>query len=211
MNPTFNRKLMVGLVLAVSVTAGASYVRSGQEQVETARPSIQSGDMTRQELLTKQLRDLLAPVGVQVPADLEPKEGAVTRQLTVRWQTMTTGKTEAAAEQTSGNFAVTNSRVSVGSLPRRRAVELAESEIFVAALNETGALVWWQVVSDPRLVRAEAVSSSGEVSGQTLYRPTVDFLIGYPDDTSIKELRLYHPSWTGNQFRLTPLTVIDVR
>lgn len=202
---------MVGLLLAVSVTAAASYVRSGQEQAEAARPSIQSGDLTRQELIAKQLRDLLTPVGVEVPADLQPRDDAVTRQLTIRWQTSTPAKTGAAAEQASGDFAVTNSRVSVGALPRRRAVELAESEIFVAAVNETGALVWWQVMSDPRLVRAETVSSSGEVSGQALYRSAVDFLIGYPDDAAIKELRLYHPSWTGNQFRLTPLTVINVR
>ncbi len=202
---------MAGLVLAVSVTAGASYVRSGQEPAETARPLIQSGDLTRQELITNQLRDLLVPVGIQVPADLQPREDAVTKQLTIRWQTTSPGKTGTATEQSSGSFSVTNSKVSVGSLPRRRSVELAESEIFVAAVNETGALVWWQVMSDPRLVRAEAVSESGEISGRVLYRSDVDFLIGYPDDPSINELRLYHPDWTGDRFRLTPLTIISVR
>lgn len=211
MTSRLNRKVAIGLVLAGFVTAGASYVRSGQDPAETPRPSIQSGDLTRRELITNQLRELLAPVGVQVPAELEPREDAVTKHLTIHWQSTSPGKTAAVTEQASGSFAVTNSRVSVGSLPRRRSVELAESEIFIAAVNEAGGLVWWQVMTDPRLVRAEAVSESGEISGRVLYRSDVDFLIGYPDDAAIKELRLYHPEWTGERFRLTLLTIISVR
>lgn len=189
-------------MLALSVTAAAAYVNSRQEPTESPRSAIQSGEQSRAGLIANQLRDLLTPAGVQVPANFQSPEAAAAKQLTIRWDASGGDKTAVATEQSGGRLAVAASRTAVGNLPRLRSVQLGESEMFVAAVDENQQLVWWHVMSDPRQLRIQTVTETGEIYCRVIYQPSVGFLISYPDAPSIRELRLYHPRWTGTKFEL---------
>jgi hypothetical protein len=211
MTTKLKRKLAAVAILAVSMTAAARYFARGQSQGGLPQSPVQSSEPSRQALITNQLRDLLTPVGVEVASGFQAPENLAGRQVGMHWETSDASKSAPSAEQAAGRFTVSNSRVSAGSLPRRRSVELAETEVFVVAVDESARLVWWHVMTDPRLLRSETVTETGEVSGRVLYQSKVDFSITFPDEQSIKELRLYHPQWTGDRFRLTSIGVISVR
>ncbi len=204
------KTILVAVLVGLLVVA-ASYFALAQSQPEPSRQSIQSGDSDRQPLIENQLRDLLTGIGVLVTPGFQMAADRNVREVAIRWETASASKTALATEQTGGKFSVSSSQVSISSLPRRRAVELAETEIFVAAVDANSKLVWWQVMSDPRVLRSEKVSSSGEVSGQTLYLPNVDFSISFPDEPNITEVRFFHPQWNGERFQLTQIGVITVR
>ena len=81
----------------------------------------------------------------------------------------------------------------------------------VVALDADGRMRWCGVVPDPRLLRAEWPGADGELTGQVLYKESAEFFVAYPDDDSIKEIRLYHPDWDGQKFSLAPLGAVAAR
>ncbi len=89
-----------------------------------------------------------------------------------------------------------------GVLPKQRSPELSSTHLLVVAESATGEIVDWQLVPDPRLLRAEAPGPAGELEGQVLTRREAEVLVAIPDDPSIVRLRLYHPRWTGKAFTL---------
>lgn len=89
-----------------------------------------------------------------------------------------------------------------GAPGRQRALELAPSQILVVMLDAEGGLRSWQVMPDPRLLRAETPAANGQISGQEFYRSAVDFTVECPDDAAIKELRFYHPAPREKELRL---------
>ena len=209
MKVKLSRKLTVGLMLALSVTATAAYVNSGQEPTAIPPTAIQTGEQNRAGLIANQLRDLLSPAGVRVPASFQLPEANAAKQLTVHWEASGVEKTAAATEQSSGRLAVAAARTVAGNLPRLRSVQLGETEIFLAAVDANQQLVWWHVMSDPRQLRIQTVNATGEISCQVIYQTNIDFPISYPDETSIKEVRLYHPHWTGTKFELLLIGTIS--
>ncbi len=83
--------------------------------------------------------------------------------------------------------------------------------MLLVALDETGGLRWWQLLLDPRLVRSETVAEDGTLRSESYYQTQVDFTVDFPDDAAIKELRFYHPEWTGRDFRLELLGNLPLR
>lgn len=211
MNKTLNRTLIAAAIMAVSITAAASYLRQGGNQEAQSSKAAQPDEASRQDSITSKLGSLLTPDGVQVVvAGVQAQETETFRQVQIHWETPAPGKstgTQPAAVTPN----ITRSTRGTGGLPRRRALELADTEILVIAVDESSRLLWWHVTTDPRLLRAESITASGEISGGVSYLPQVDFSIAYPDDPAIKELRIYHPEWTGTEFRLTSLAVLNVR
>jgi hypothetical protein len=67
---------------------------------------------------------------------------------------------------------------------------------------------WCGLVADQRLLRAEWPGADGELTGQVLYKESAEFFVAYPDDDSIKEIRLYHPDWDGRAFSLKPVGAV---
>jgi hypothetical protein len=199
------------LSAAIVLIAVVSFFALAGSQGEKTHSAVQTGEASRQPLLENQLRDLLTPVGVAVSPGFQTSEEQNVREATIAWETSPASKTAVSTEQADGKFTVSNVQVRRASLPRRRAVELAETEIFVAAVDETNRLVWWHIMGDPRVLRSEAVAASGEVSGRILYLPNVDFSISFPDDPAIKEVRLYHPQWNGERFQLIQIGLVTVR
>ncbi len=205
------KKITPIVAAAIVLIAVVSFFALAQSRSENIQSPAQTGDASRQPLIETQLRDLLTPVGVGVLPGFQPPEAGNVREAAIGWETSNTSKTALSTEQAGGKFRVSSMQVSRGSLPRRRAVELAETELFVAAVDANNRLVWWHVMGDPRVLRAESVSASGEVSGRILYLPNVDFSISFPDEPAIQEVRFYHPQWNGERFQLTQIGVITVR
>ena len=207
---TLSRTLIAAAIMAVSITAAAGYLGRGSNQEAQSSKPAPVDEASRQALITDKLASLLKPAGVQVVAGFEAQETETFRQLRVHWETPPPGKSGNAQPGTE-TLTIKQSTRGPGSLPRRRSLELADTEILVIAVDENSRLLWWHVMTDPRLLRAESITASGEISGGVSYLPQVDFSIAYPDDPAIKELRVYHPEWTGAEFRLISLAVLSVR
>jgi hypothetical protein len=211
MNMTLNRTLIAIAILALSITAAAGFLRHGSNQEAQSSKAASPDEPSRQVLIADQLASLLAPAGVQVVAGFQAQDTETFRQVQVHWETPAPGKSAGNTQPETETLTLKQSVRGAGSLPRRRSLELADTEILVIAVDENSRLMWWHVTTDPRLLRAENVNERGEISGGVSYLPQVDFSIAYPDDPAIKELRIYHPVWTGMEFRLTSLAVLSVR
>ena len=161
------------------------------------------------------LAGLLAGAGVEVGTTLPSADAQTHKQMRVRWQSSVALSSPDAnkLEQrpSPGVVSLVNSTSRNGILPRERSLELSTNQILVVALDENRGLRWWKLLLDPRVVRSETVAPSGEIHGEDLYRPRVEFTLECPDDRAIRELRFYHPSWTGRDFRLESLGALPVR
>ena len=211
MNMTLNRTFIAVVIMAVSITAAASYLGRGPNQEPQPAKSSQSDETSRQALIANNLASLLTPAGVEVVTGLQAQESGAFRQVQIHWETPSPVKSAGNAQTGTETLTIKQSARGTGGLPRRRSLELADTEILVIAVDENSRLLWWHVMTDPRLLRAESITASGEISGGVSHLPQVDFSLAYPDDPAIKELRIYHPEWTGAEFRLTSLAVLSVR
>jgi len=211
MNMTLKRTLIAVVIMAVSITAAARYLGRGPNQEPQPAKSSQPDEASQQSLITNKLAFLLTTAGVEVVAGLQARETGAFRQVQIHWETPGPAKSAGNAQTGTETLTIKQSALRTGSLPRRRSLELADTEILVIAVDENSRLLWWHVMTDPRLLRAESIAANGEISGGVSYLPQVDFSIAYPDDPAIKELRIYHPEWTGAEFRLTSLAVLSVR
>ena len=90
-----------------------------------------------------------------------------------------------------------------GKAPRQRNVELSSQHLVVIGLDENDREITRAVVMDPRLMRSEIFSPSGEwVSSELTYRANAEFLLVFSDDPRLRKLKIYHPNWTGNKYVL---------
>jgi len=113
-------------------------------------------------------------------------------------------------EQPSNFFTLIERRGVPGALPRQRNPELSSDQIVVVAVDVKGQEIDWQLIPDPRILRAEHPGPTGELSGEVLHHAETELLITLPDDPAIRELRLYHPRWTGTAFVLDLLGTIPL-
>lgn len=160
------------------------------------------------------LAALLADAGVNVGTLLPTLEGNSYNEIRVRWQSSATARqndpSDLLKEPASGRVTLLASALKDGRLPRARSLELSTNQILALALDERGNLLWWKLLLDPRLVRAEVPTSTGETSSEEYHLAKVDFTIAYPNDPAIREMRLYHPQWTGKEFRLELISSLAV-
>ena len=169
-------------------------------------------------LRQEQLNKLMSKIGVDV-LDLPPgiDQPQTYRELKIRWGDPTKSATEVKPAINSEELTQTPS-VSIveekkrsGTLPRHRSLELSPTHIFIVAVDAKNKLRWWSIMSDPRVVRAETQTSHGETHAETYYVSNVTFMVAFPDDPQIANLRFYHPVWNGTDFDLKPLAVVPAR
>lgn len=191
---TFFCLLLLGLVIPGSFTPAQS-----QRNVE------------KNSLQQDRLKKLMTQVGIEVPAT-DAAQPQTYRELKLRWVDSTKSELRPATEQTQApNVAVLEDKKRPGTLPRRRSLELSPTQIFVAAVDAGNKLRWWSIMPDPRVVRSETETASGELRGQDYYVSNVTLVVAFPDDPEIARLRFYHPVWNGSQFDLKPLTNVATR
>ena len=164
----------------------------------------------------EQLQKLMSNVGVTV-AEFKPttNQPQAYRELKIRWADSTSKSTEqtirSEAQKPAPKVSLVEDNKRAGTLPRHRSLELASTHIFIAAVDETAKLRWWSIVPDPRLIRSETQTPSGELRSQNFYLSNVTMLVAFPDDPQIADLRFYHPEWTGTNFDLKLLAVLPTR
>lgn len=139
------------------------------------------------------------------------------RELKIRWADSTKSTTELtpaikAAQQTqSPSVSVLEDKKRSGTLPRHRSLELSPTHIFIAGVDANNRLRWWSIMPDPRVVRSETQTPTGELRGEDYYVSNVTLMVAFPDDPEIANLRFYHPVWNGTDFDLKPLTSVPTR
>jgi hypothetical protein len=206
---SFCRLFLAVLVLGVFMAAEAqrtSVPRNGRENAQR-----------------EQLRKLMSRVGVDVPERAEQPQSRgeqqrTYRELKIRWSDSAkqpAGGLKPALspqEQTEAPSAsIVEEKRRSGALPRNRSLELSPTQIFIAAVDATNKLRWWSIVPDPRIVRSETQTATGEMRGEDYYVSNVTLVVAFPDDPEITNLRFYHPVWNGTDFNLKPLTTVPTR
>ena len=168
----------------------------------------------RQIMQREQLRTLLSGVGVEVPAiDAWAIQAPIYRQLKLNWADSAKSATElrSKAQTQAPKVSIVEDKKRSGTLPRQRSLELAPTLMFVAAVDATNKLRWWSIMPDPRVVRSETQTATGELRSQDYYLTNVTVVVAFPDDPEIATLRFYHPVWNGTDFDLKLLTAVSTR
>jgi len=163
----------------------------------------------------QQLRKLMSGVDVAVPEnDARTNQPQTYRELKLLWADSTKSSTtelKTEAQIQAPRVSVVEDRKHSGTLPRQRSLELAPTLMFVAAVDASNKLRWWSIMPDPRVVRSETQTATGELRRQDFYVSNVTLVVAFPDDPEIATLRFYHPVWNGTDFDLKPLSVVSTR
>lgn len=195
-------KSFFGLLLALLILCPFTLVQSQRTTVEKRQ---------------QQLQKLMSKVGVDVvETHVRTDQPQTYRELKIRWADSTKPITQLrranAEEQTqAASVSIVEDKKRSGTLPRPRSLELSPTQIFIAAVDATNKLRWWSIILDPRVVRAETETPTGELRGDNYYVSNVNFAVAFPDDPEIAQLRFYHPVWNGTDFDLKLLTVVPTR
>jgi hypothetical protein len=160
------------------------------------------------------MKKLVASAWVISALCLAPDVSAQTvQQLKVQWNAYPAGPSITAptdVRTTPGPFRVLERRSITGSLVRQRDPQMTENHLLVRAVNAGGQIIDTQLILDPRVVRAETPGPSGELRGETLHLASPEFLLTIPDGSAVRELRIYHPRWTGTAFVLDLLGTLPL-
>jgi len=164
----------------------------------------------------QQLQKLMSKVGVDArEIKVRTDQPQTYRELKIRWAASTKSATELRpannSEDQTPSVSIVDEKKRSGSLPRQRSLELSSTHIFIAAVDATNKLRWWSIILDPRVVRAETQAPTGELRGEDYYVSNVNFVVAFPDDPEIAQLRFYHPVWNGTDFDLKLLTAVPTR
>ena len=171
-------------------------------------------DQRKQIVQREQLRKLMSGVDVDVPeTDARSNRTQTYRELRIRWTDPAKPTTElrTEAQMQIPRVSVVEDKKRSGTLPRQRSLELAPTLMFVAAVDAANKLRWWSIMPDPRIVRSETQTATGELRRQDYYISNVTLVVAFPDDPEIATLRFYHPVWNGTDFDLKPLSVVPTR
>jgi hypothetical protein len=209
-----NGLFIIGLVVIVSITGVAFHSSQNLKPQFAQTASSQDTPHPAQQLAREKLASLLAPHGVQVPTEAQTFETDSYRKLDVRWEIKAPPQQPMQSEPgraPAGSLTVKELKIAAGRLPRLRALELAPTQLLVIGVDSNASLRWWHVMTDPRFVRAETVDSTGQLRAYVSYLSRTGFVVAYPDDPAIIELRFYQPEWTGESFALNSLGTLSVR
>jgi hypothetical protein len=190
--------LLLVLVLAMAISAYVTQ-NPGSASRSTVNSSSAGDNETR---IRNKLAELLGDK-VRVGTTLPAADSQTYREVRVRWQSSAAqAQDNLLRESAPGNLAAINLTSRQGRVTRDRALELSPNQILVVGVDADSNLRWWKLMLDPRLVRAETSTPGAGMTSQEYYLATVEFTVPFPDDPLIKELRLYHPQWTGKEFQL---------
>ena len=160
-------------------------------------------------------RVLLLVVIVSVGDLISVAYAQTSQEVRVRWDAYAGPSSQAVpgtAENAPSNvFTVIDRRQLSGLAPRQRAPELSSDQVLVIAVDAQGQKRDSTLIPDPRVLRAEVPGPTGELRGEVLLRPTAEFIVTFPDDPAVTELRFYHPRWTGAEFSLDFLGAIPLQ
>jgi len=198
--------LLIVIALAVVINAYVAQIPNSPATNKNSISQAHSAEPDKDIRIRNKLAELLSGAGVHVGKALPVPDNDTYKELRVHWQSSgvptQTSSANLLRSSTSGVLTALTSKNKNGALPRDRSFELSTNQILVVGLDRNAELRWWRLLLDPRLVRSETPAATGELSGEEYYLTNVDFVINYPDDPEIRELRLYRPLWSGKNFQL---------
>ena len=180
-------------------------------------PLMMAQNQKRETVQREQLKRLMSKVAVDVDeTGARVDQRSTYRELKIRWSDSTKSSTELkpanlGSQTPAPTVAIVEDNKRSGTLPRQRSLELSQSHLLVAAVDATNKLRWWSLMPDPRLVRYETPTATGELRRQDFYVSNVTLVVAFPDDPEIATLRIYHPIWNGTEFDLQPLSIVPTR
>jgi hypothetical protein len=176
-------------------------------------PVIMGQNQTRETVQREQLKKLMSKVAVDVvDTGARTAQRPTYRELKIRWtDSSKTNALSPEAQTKAPSASIVEDNKRSGTLPRQRSLELSSTQIFIAAVDASNKLRWWSTMPDPRVVRYEAPTATGEIHRQDFYASNVTLLVAFPDDPEIATLRIYHPVWNGTEFNLQPLSILPTR
>ena len=191
-----NRTAMKSLLLNISL-AGLMVPSSCEAQVNKAGGSEGASGRSGDNIVA-----LLKGKGIAAPATPVTIENQAAQELRIHWVATDPASAANTSRAASGERFDILASQGDQKLPRQRSAELSSDLLLVVSLDSENRLIDWILIPDPRLIRAEFPNAAGELRGQVLQRPEVEFLVLVPDHPSIAEVRFYHPGWTGEMFIL---------
>jgi hypothetical protein len=199
--------VVIAVMLAAFLIAGSSYQESTNAQRSGAQIPFPGNNR-----IMESLTSLLGGDGIRVEGPLVTRSAnSLLMQVAIESTDVSIGSNGfARALPSVTTFNVTGTRTDSGSINLRRTVELSRTQIFVAMLDGSGQLVWFDQPPDPRVVRAEFPDERGMLQGETIYRMSADMLVTVPTDRGVKSLRFYHPVWNGETFKLHLIGTLDI-
>ena len=124
------------------------------------------------------------------------------QEVTVRWRVYSGTADQIGPAPLVNELTAVASRSVPGPFPHQRNPELSSSHLVAIASDAQGQAVGWQIIPDPRLIRAEFPGPNGELSGQVFHRAVTEFLLVLPDRAEIEAIQIVQPRWTGTEFFL---------
>lgn len=205
---------MFTLAFILVAVVSSSFAQAGKEEriVKPSTTESQAATSVRETMNRERLSALLSAVGVRVEDSVLPAEVQPFQEMRIRWDADASSLDLVLTEQEPSKRVLTTieRRKRNQALSRQRSLELSTNQLLVVAVNGQRQLRWWSLIPDPRIMRAESPNAGGKLSGRVLYRSKAEFIVAFPDDEMITELRLYHPHWTGSEFTLEPLGTISL-
>lgn len=121
-------------------------------------------------------------------------------ELRVRW--VSTARPQGGDAST---FRLLDRRRETGRLRRERRPELSADRLVLVSLDAAGRELDWRIARNPRTLRAELPTETGELSGRVLETAATDFSVSVPDIPGLTTVRVYQPRWAGSQYTLEPI------
>jgi hypothetical protein len=212
-------KILYSTLIVLLLLCSLSLVHGQRERAEAPATSTTSGKSKREMVQEEQLSRLLSKVGVTVDESSTTNNHQAYREVTIHWAGSTDVQSDSQAKLSTGGgeqslanaSSVVEDKTRTGTLPRQRSLELSQTQVLIAAVDEKNQLRWWQVVPDPRIVRAETETAAGELRSTDYYFNNLTMVVAFPDDPQIVSLQFYHPSWNGTGFDLKLLAATSVK
>ena len=164
---------------------------------------------------SKAMKTRLATAGLNVtsqcPANID---GDKVLSLQVRWNAYQSARPMIQPEldkvPTGGGFTITSAKEQAGTVTLPKSSELSADQVVVVAIDKQQRMCGWNVVADPRTVRAEHGDDDGNIKGNLFHRTKAYILVDLQGSPAVTQLRFYHPRWTGTEFVLDPLGAAQV-
>jgi hypothetical protein len=157
---------------------------------------------------TQLIESLLKDAGVARGTTVRGAEAVSmgSRELQLRWN-RPVGRAATATEPAP---TVVSQKTWTDGVPEQRSPELSEGQIVIAAVDSSGALRSWSLITDPRVMRSEVPGASGTLRGQIIDLEQADFNVSIPNDAAVRQLKLLKPVWDGKVFQLRQIAVCDI-
>jgi hypothetical protein len=175
-------------------------------------------DPSRPDKVNTQLERLLSPHAVVVDGTiLQSGQGSqeirlrLPGTLAVAQPSGTPALAQPAGRQQPASLTLLQ-RVTKGRpMARLRSLDLAPDTLLAVGVDAQKKLRSWAVIPDPRIIRAESPGPDGVLRGRILTVDQPEFSITIPNDSSIVEVRLFEPRWTGREFVLTHIARVEIQ